>query len=231
MKINIRYHVVLVLVLGLVCINANAALVSRLNGQAVYDTDLNITWLADASLSVSNTFGASGVINPTGTMSWFTAQNWLAAMNAANYLGFSDWRLPTTLYPDENCVALSGGHNCTGSEMGHLFYNELGGAADQAISTTHNANYSLFQNIQANYYWSGTEYTQSPTTPNDNAWRFYFYGGVQLNSDKGDINAVWAVRPGDVAAVPVPTAFWLFGSGLIGLLAFVQRQDNRVKES
>ena len=28
--------------------NANAALETRLGGLAVYDTDLNITWLADA---------------------------------------------------------------------------------------------------------------------------------------------------------------------------------------
>ena len=28
---------------------ANAALLSRLNGQAVYDADLNISWLTDAN--------------------------------------------------------------------------------------------------------------------------------------------------------------------------------------
>lgn len=202
----------------------NAALVSRLSGLAVYDTDLNITWLADASLSASNTFGASGLINSTGTMDWFTAQNWIAAMNTADYLGFNDWRLPTTLYPDASCDSLSGGYNCTGSEMGHLYYNELGGVANTSIETTHNDNYDLFQNIQANYYWSSTEFTQSPSTPNDNAWRFLFFGGVQQNSAKGDVNAVWAVRSGDVAAVPLPAAFWLFGSGLLGLIGIAKRK-------
>ena len=29
-------------------------------------------------------------------MQWATAQAWIAAMNTAAYLGFSDWRLPTT---------------------------------------------------------------------------------------------------------------------------------------
>jgi len=37
---------------------ADAALFSRLGGQAVYDDDLDITWLADADLSVTNDFGA-----------------------------------------------------------------------------------------------------------------------------------------------------------------------------
>jgi hypothetical protein len=28
----------------------------------------------------------------------------------------------------------------------------------------------------------------------------------------------WAVHSGDVSAVPIPTAIWLFGSGLLGLI-------------
>lgn len=86
--------------------SANAALVSRLNGTAVYDTDLGITWLADANLAGSNTFGVSGIsILPSsaGQMNWGTAQNWIVAMNNANYLGYNDWRLPATQYPDASC--------------------------------------------------------------------------------------------------------------------------------
>ncbi len=35
---------------------ANAALVSRAGGTMVYDTDLNITWLADANLAASQEY-------------------------------------------------------------------------------------------------------------------------------------------------------------------------------
>ena len=54
---------------------ANAALVSRLNGQAIYDTDLNITWLADANLAATDSFGVAGIgAFSSGGMSWVTAQ-------------------------------------------------------------------------------------------------------------------------------------------------------------
>ncbi len=35
---------------------------------------------------------------------------------------------------------------------------------------------------------------------------------------------VWAVRDGDVAAVPLPGAVWLFGAGLAGLLGYGRRR-------
>lgn len=205
--------------------SANATLVSRLNGQAAYDTDLNITWLSDANLAVTNTFGVAG-INVGGYMSWNTAQSWIAGMNAANYLGFQDWRLPLTPQPDSSCDMQdidSWGPNCTGSEMGHLFYNELGGMAFSDIALVHNAaNYSLFTNIQSAVYWSGTEYAYIPGV----AWEFGFLTGVQATQFQGITNYILAVRTGDVAAVPLPAAFWLFGSGLIGFFGFTRRRSN-----
>ena len=136
-----------------------------------------------------------------------------------SYGGYSDWRLPTTLQPDVTCGnqsnGLSSGVNCTGSEMGHLFYNELGGVAGLTIYTTHNTNYNLFQNIQSIYpYWSGTQGYQQPwETEPSIAWFFGFGAGTQGLAGKGWNYFAWAVRDGDVSAVPVPAAAWLFGSG------------------
>lgn len=65
---------------------AAAALVAHSKGRTVYDTVNNVTWLANANLAATQTFGVSG-INRDGSMSWDTAQAWIAAMNAANYLG------------------------------------------------------------------------------------------------------------------------------------------------
>lgn len=202
---------------------AKAALVPAMGGQALNDTDLNVTWLANANLAATNTFGVSGIA-ANGSMTWSTAQSWVAAMNTANYLGYNDWRLPTTLQPDASCsaqavangVSESAGYNCTGSEMGHLFYSELGGMANQSITTTHNANYNLFQNVQSNIYWSSTQYTNG-------VWIFDFSGGGEIATSKsGTFNAL-AVR-GQVAAVPVPAAAWLMGSGLMGLIGVTRRK-------
>ena len=106
---------VLAIFLLLLCSSSHAALISVLAGQAVYDTDLDITWVADANLVLSNSFGLpfstnlgphpsdnsiyDGIIQTFGGMTWPGALFFIDAMNAADYLGFDDWRLPTTLIP------------------------------------------------------------------------------------------------------------------------------------
>jgi hypothetical protein len=82
---------------------AGAALIERLGGDAYYDDVLDITWLADANLAATNQFGltqsgdvfpVAGEVGSTGRMNWATANAWIAGMNAADYLGFDDWRQP-----------------------------------------------------------------------------------------------------------------------------------------
>lgn len=199
---------------------AQAALVDR-GGGMIYDTDRNITWLKDANYARTSGYDADGL------MTWSQAMTWAGNLS---YGGYSDWRLPTTLQPDATCSTQSGGvsngYNCTGSEIGHLFYTELGGVAGQSITTTHNTNYNLLQNVWPYFYWSGTEY--APNT--GAAWGFDTGYGWQGPYNKISEGYVWAVRPGDVAAVPAPTAVWLFGSGLLGLIGVAQRKQ-RVEQA
>lgn len=203
---------------------ANAALTSTLGGQGVYDTDLNLTWLANANLAASNTFGVSG-INSAGYMTWDTSQSWIAAMNTANYLGFNDWRLPTTVPTDTSCVGYGTGSGlgCTGSEMGHLFYTELGGVGWWSILSRHNANLALFQNVQSYGYWSDTEVPPV----NQHAWVFDMGNGYQSTTLKNtNYNQMfaWAVRDGQViSAVPEPETYAMLLAGL-GLLGFAARR-------
>lgn len=193
------------------------------NYQAVYDASLNITWSGDGNLFTTMAAGnpnlvsqivaavpiiidALGQYNVTaadfrpsdGNMTWYGAQAFAAYLNSINYLGSSHWMLPSTLQPDPSC-----GYNgntpgqsfgCTGSQMGELFYNELGGVAGSDIATTHNASFSLFHNIGQNYLWSSTE---NPVNANG-ADNFLFGNGGQGGGDKHPISGMaWPVHPGD----------------------------------
>ncbi|HUE65294.1 MAG TPA: DUF1566 domain-containing protein [Rhizomicrobium sp.] len=157
---------------------AKAALAAGGDGQTVYDSKLNLTWLANANLAATQTFGVSG-INPDGSMGWDTAQRWIAAMNTARYLGSAHWNLPETVLPDTGCSqnpkSAAFGYGCTASQMGHLYYEELGGIKGSTIELTHGAAYSMFKNIQPYLYWSATLWTRVPNS----AFSFSFGNGFQ----------------------------------------------------
>lgn len=199
----------------------NAGLIDQ--GATIYDSDVGISWLKNANLAATIAFGVSD-ISASGAMSWDTAQKWIDAMNTGNYLGHNHWRLPITLQPDESCSnqnqTASGGF-CTGSEMAHLFYTELGGSAGSSITTTHNPNFGLFAELQPFNYWSGTAYAPDAY----GAWVFGFDAGDQNPSDKLNNMYVWALRSGQAEnsfAVPIPPTYALILGGLI-IVGFTTR--------
>ena len=185
---------------------AEASLVTRLGGLAVYDTDFNITWLANA--------------NANGQMTWATANAWAAGLNVGGYTG---WRLPTAL--NANGSGPCGpGYNCTGSEMGHLYYTELGVTQDNAITSSTSPYLQLFTNVQDYIYWLDIEYAPSPTL---SAWAFFTINGQQAPIGKQSSLYAWAVRSGDVGgggSVPEPGIIGLMG---IGALAWAGARQQR----
>ncbi|MBW7930526.1 MAG: DUF1566 domain-containing protein [Gammaproteobacteria bacterium] len=205
-----------------VTLSAQAALISRLDGQAIYDTDRDITWLADANLAASNSFGIAG-IDANGGMDWNTANAWIAALNASNHLGVSDWRLPFTPEMDASCseqyATTSGGEGCRGSELGHLYYDELGGQPYVGIDPEAD---NPFLNLEGGpFFWS-----TASTNDDSLAWYFSFGHGGQALIDMGHLDKhVWVVRDGDIGEVPVPAAGWLLGTalGVVGVLRRRQR--------
>lgn len=205
-------------------ITANSALVERLGGLAYYDTEADLTWLQDAHAGAGTSYDDGSTSSDwatDGAMSWQNANDWAASLNIA---GVTGWRLPNTLQPDATCSGqnsgVSFGVNCTGSELGNLYYNVLGGIVNTKISDAHNSNYDFFSNVMDGYHWSVTEY--APDT--SGAWGFTTNSGYQLNSLKaGTYLYAWAVHDGDIGAIPVPAAIWLFGSGLIGLIGLAKR--------
>lgn len=193
----------------------NAALIERLGGLAYYDDVADLTWLADA--------------NANGIMLWQAANDWAAGLTVG---GVSGWRLPVTIdtgTPGCN-YSVKGGTDCgynvdtTTGEMANMFYNVLGNLAySDTNGVIPQPGYGLqntgpFSNIQSSFYWSATEY--APNT--DDAWGFGMNHGSQVNTIKGNAFHAWAVQSGDI--VPVPAAMWLFGSGLLGLVAVARRK-------
>lgn len=212
-------------------LSANAALIGRLpvtldgtDYQAFYDDVAQLTWLADANAAVGSAYDT---FDPgTGQVNWFDASTWAANLNINGVIG---WRLPDTVQTDNTCgyqpvnggYRVSLGTNCTGSELGNLFYNVLGGIAYSSIESTNNTNYDLFANIQPGIYLSSTEY--QPLT--DYVWHLSFGNGIQNATPKIGNNYAWAVYSGDVSAIPIPAVMWLFGSGLLGLTAMIRRKN------
>ena len=85
-----------------------------LGNRLIYDSDLNITWYD---------YTRSGD-------TWQNQVNWADALSVT-FGGntYTDWRMPTTVdgpYVYGYDGTTIGGFNITSSEMGHLFYTELG---------------------------------------------------------------------------------------------------------
>ena len=139
-------------------------------------------------------------------MTWSQANTWIASLNTADYLGYSDWELPSAINSDgtEPCSGLG----CAGSQMGQLYYTSLGNTLAGGLT-----NSGPFANLQPSYYWSSTDY--GPDT--SHAWVFNFDDGAQGTDNKDDTLYAWAVAQ---AAVPEPSTILLIGSGLIGYFAF-----------
>jgi hypothetical protein len=141
------------------------------------------------------------------------------------------------------------GYNNTspGSELAYMYYVNLGLKAIRSPSGDYMSDYGLpnlgpgqpsqadiglVKNLQSRLYWYDTRFSSTST---DTAWAFYFpNGGQGSNCGNSDCPPgrqyyawAWAVRDGDVTAIPVPGSVALLAGGL-ALLGVVTRRRERL---
>ncbi len=179
------------------------------------------TWQNQVAWAAGLNAGGSGwtfAVNPGYTINW----------------DGNEWRLP-----DAGTVP-QGGFYITNSEMGYLFYTELGNKGhtntDGSYNTTPPApdyyfqNKSDFENLIAYVYWSSSEWAYDKEY---GAWFFNTIAGFQSTAIKSAGYYGVAVRSGQVsensaAPVPEPSTILLFGTGIAGL-AGVRKRNNRIR--
>ena len=215
---------------------SDATLFNR-GGSLIYDSVLDVTWMAN--------------MNANGPMTFDAASSWAAGLTLG---GFSDWRLPSVLdtgSPGCN-LSYSGGTDCGAnvqtksgnvyqfevnqavySEMAHLFYVTLENI------TAYNPDHSIkpgisgvdwglvnsrpFQNMQNAIYWSGTVYLPSTQY----VWIFGNDDGLQLYDFRQSTHFAVAVRNGDVISVPEQQTALLMVFGLGALVVNGARRWSR----
>ncbi len=171
----------------------------------IHDDALGINWLPDANLAMSRDLGGRGLtfgidqglhtdptafeINPDGSMGHDTAVAWIAAMNrfdnGRGYLGHTNWRLPDSPDLDDQ------GYYKTGTEMGQLFYSELGGRAGGSVQLADGVYNGMFHNFQPYYYWSGSQTNGKVGTDSDSHESFSF--GTGYRSDNTFTNFMYII--------------------------------------
>lgn len=201
----------MLLVCALPPLHAGATLTLSADGLTVYDSVNNITWLADFNSPASNRFGlpvCSGsavdpktCVNPSGSMTYQAAAAWVSALNAANYLGHSNWQIPTAPLVDNGCAFIgpqnnSFGWNCTANAMGSLFYSSLGLAAPNTAVPIPSMATGPFNSFQPYLYWSQTIVNGS------GFGAFSFATGYQGTNTDPNFLYVFPMIPGKIPGMP-----------------------------
>ena len=174
-------------------IDGNATAIAA-DAEFAYDTVLDATWYLTA--------------NNTG-LNWEDPKSWAAGLTVGT---FSGWSLPSA---DETCP---GAYDCTGSQMGELYYTALGNPAGGPLSNT-----GPFKNLLSDYYWSDTQYA----TYTEIGWHFDTRNGLHVGNYGYAAEYALAVRPGNVAAVPEPGTVALLLSGLAGVMVMRRQRPIR----
>lgn len=157
---------------------------------------------------------ASGINNHVASSAYNFFDDYIVTWDEA------DWRLPSAGMNPQL------GFNQTSSELGHLYYDELGLdiGTPEYPTTDAELNATNFDNLTTAWLWTSTEHTEYA----DSHYIFSTYNGQQdfdYWNDSFQVHSGIAIRNATVISpVPIPAAAWLFGSALISLFGFAKRK-------
>ena len=167
-----KFSVILIAGLILLPFNAWAVLIDNHDGTItqIRKDGSRLMWLKNTGI-------------PGYILNWHQAIIW--AENLV-FAGYDDWRLPSALNSDGTGPCSQ--YNCTGSEMGYMYYMELGNNAYESYTYD-----GPFINNSHAGYWTNTEYNLDL----EKAFIFNFHVKNQDPDNKVVSNGAWAVRDMD----------------------------------
>lgn len=228
-----------------------AALLDR-GGGLIYDSVLNVTWLQDTNYAATSGVSTSG---PNGTMIWSEAMTWadnLSFFDSVRGVTWSDWHLPTVTpvngsyfrfatsiggeTDDSYNISAPGSafEGTTASHLAYMYYQNLGNVARCPVTGWADCKdpYQLrvpplkagpFLNMEG-HYWTNS----NKSLPFADALVLEFTGlqyGAQSALNAAVPRTAWAVRDGDVSAVPEPSTWAMFALALgLGVALAAKRQ-------
>jgi hypothetical protein len=189
----------------------NANLLGSLISNNGYSTVVDAIINANSGVSYGSTpyTLSSSDFSNVGETSWWGAQAFVHYLNTVNYAGSNEWRLPTVAdIGNDGCDGNDCGYNSStngttaGDEFAELYYKELG---LPPFGGVHSSGYGIgspFSQVQS-FYWTGTEVVNS----GDGAFEFFAtYGFQQVYPKDATVWYAWAVTPGAIIPVNVPSA-------------------------
>ncbi|MCQ8104703.1 hypothetical protein NP590_11350 [Methylomonas sp. SURF-2] len=246
MKYSTKHRFSIGLLLSFTSLTTQAALHDR-GGGLIYDDVLNVTWLQDANYAATQGYSLlqnGRYLSWYDALTW--AEN-LTYFDSVRNVTWTDWRLPkiTPLDPTigwQMQISTNGDQDdaynvsapgtkyagSTASELPYMFFNNLGNTSRCPVgfgfadcSTDSYLNYTLntgiFINMEKGGYWTGSD----ENLPFKDGWGFDMGAqwGLQGAFNAGVPRIAWAVRDGDVAAVPLPSAIYMFAAAITGFLS------------
>ena len=185
---------------------SNAVLVDN-GGGLIYDTVLDITWAQP----------------DTTIRDWNDANAWVAGLTLG---GVSGWRLPAlgvNAMGQPGCAVGTSDPLCLTDELGYMFYNNMSGIVGSSVAAIGDPDLALFPGLNTQRFWTSEQFG----TDTSKRWIVNYALGTYTNdavSSTFFAPRAWAVHDGNISGVvPVPAAFWLFGSALLGLTGLKRR--------